>query len=196
MQTPFLTTQSTLTQHFVGANLRVTKTEPPNDLAHEESYLSLKSCLAHALDLFFTAPKSPINMALLSLQLLDLSPSHFILLSLALSPVIYICYTVIYNLYVSPLSKFPGPKLWACSEIFYQRAIVNGIPHQEFVRFFEQYGPVVRIAPKELIFSSTQAQRDIHVTTHVQKQLGGKKEVLSKDGRLCVVHGSLDTSRR
>lgn len=124
-------------------------------------------------------------MALTSLQqLLDLSLIRLVALLLGVSPLAYITYSIVYNLCFSPLSKFPGPKLWACSEFFYQRAIVRGVPHQEFLKFFRQYGPVVRIAPKELIFSSAQAVRDIHGTLHVQKQLGGKREVLSKDERL------------
>ncbi|KAF2169989.1 hypothetical protein M409DRAFT_64381 [Zasmidium cellare ATCC 36951] len=105
-------------------------------------------------------------------QLVNVSPTGPLILLLAVAPLVYISYTVIYSLYFSPLSKFPGPKLWACSELFYQRAIVKGTAHQEFLEFFSQYGPVVRITPKELIFSSPQAVRDIYGTLHVQKQLG------------------------
>lgn len=121
------------------------------------------------------------HMALMSLQAFDLTPTESILLFLTASPLIYLCYTVIYNLYFSPSSKFPGPKLWACSEFFYQRAIAKGVAHREMLKFFEHYGPVVRITPKELVFSSAQALRDIYATTHAQN---GKKEVLGKDERL------------
>ncbi|KAK4504168.1 hypothetical protein PRZ48_005084 [Zasmidium cellare] len=117
-------------------------------------------------------------------QVLDFSRTNTFILLLAATPVLYLTYTIIYNLYISPLSKFPGPKLWACSEVFYQRAIVKGVANREFHKFFEKYGPVVRITPKELIFGSAAAHRDIYSTTHVQRQLGGRKEVLSKDERL------------
>lgn len=138
------------------------------------------SYLLHVIDLLHSD-----EMGLADLQQsLDFSSARLVALLLILSPLLYMTYTIIYNLYFSPLSKFPGPKLWACTEFFYQRATVQGVPHQEFLKFFREYGPVVRITPKELIFSSAQAVRDIHSTLHVQKQLGGKREVLGKDERL------------
>ncbi|KAK4495431.1 hypothetical protein PRZ48_013762 [Zasmidium cellare] len=123
-------------------------------------------------------------MAFTIVQLPGLTPTHSLLLLLAVTPILYFLYSVLYNLYLSPLAEFPGPKLWACSEFFYNRAVVSGIPHRKFLNFFEQYGPVVRITPTELIFSSAQAHRDVYGGTHAHRQLDGKKDYLAKDERV------------
>lgn len=49
---------------------------------------------------------------------------------------------ILYNLYFHPLSKFPGPKLAACSHLyeFYFDIIKNGMFMQEISRIHEVYG--------------------------------------------------------
>lgn len=49
---------------------------------------------------------------------------------------------IFYNLYFHPLSKFPGPKLAACSHLyeFYFDIIKNGMFMQEIARMHEVYG--------------------------------------------------------
>lgn len=74
----------------------------------------------------------------------------------------YFALTAIYNLFINPLSRFPGPKLWAISRIFWVRVYWNGDLTARIKQFHERYGPVVRVAPNELSFIDGQAWQDIY----------------------------------
>lgn len=63
---------------------------------------------------------------------------------------------------VSPLSQFPGPKLWAISRIPSQLSILRGHTHLDVTALHNRYGPVVRIGPNELAFNTPGAFRDIY----------------------------------
>jgi len=81
--------------------------------------------------------------------------------------VLYVTYKVIYNLYLHPLSKFPGPKLAAISNIRQSVIwIVGGRYPHDLHNLHKKYGDVVRIAPNELSFSTAQSFQEIygHVT--------------------------------
>ncbi|EFY86111.1 cytochrome P450 [Metarhizium acridum CQMa 102] len=67
----------------------------------------------------------------------------------------------IYLLYFHPLSKFPGPKLWAITRWGVSRAIISGKSHDMILELHARYGPIVRIAPDELSFQSVSAWHDI-----------------------------------
>ncbi|KAI8931386.1 hypothetical protein NX059_011719 [Plenodomus lindquistii] len=69
--------------------------------------------------------------------------------------VLFSCYAIgnaIYQLYFSPLSKFPGPKLAAITlwYEFYYDVIKWGRYWVEVNKMHEKYGPIVRISPSEL----------------------------------------------
>ncbi|KAE8392884.1 cytochrome P450 [Aspergillus alliaceus] len=81
--------------------------------------------------------------------------ASFVLLS-------YIIYNAVYNLYLSPLARFPGPKLWAISDIPRQISIVRGRAHLRILALHNHYGPVVRVGPHELSFNTPQAFQDIY----------------------------------
>jgi cytochrome P450 len=78
-------------------------------------------------------------------------------------------WVVVYNLFLSPLSKFPGPTLWAISRIPWQLSIMRGDPHVDMTALHRRYGPVVRIGPNELAFNTAEAFRDIYSTRIFQK---------------------------
>lgn len=69
---------------------------------------------------------------------------------------------VLYNLTKHPLSRFPGPRLWACSRIFYVLSLQNGTLPMKIKALHDIYGPVVRVAPNELSFTSPEAWGDIY----------------------------------
>ncbi|KAL2794803.1 cytochrome P450 [Aspergillus keveii] len=69
---------------------------------------------------------------------------------------------ICYNLYISPLSRFPGPKLWAVSRIPYQWSIMRGQSHRKMLEMHNRYGAVLRVGPDELSFNSPQAFQDIY----------------------------------
>ncbi|RDW76745.1 cytochrome P450 [Aspergillus mulundensis] len=68
--------------------------------------------------------------------------------------VVYWASLAVYRLYVSPLARFPGPKLAALTywtEIYYE--LIHGEGGQYFYKYrewHEKYGPIVRINPREL----------------------------------------------
>ncbi|RDW92913.1 cytochrome P450 [Aspergillus mulundensis] len=78
--------------------------------------------------------------------------STTLLLHAGLCLVLYICTRLVYNIYLHPLSIFPGPKLAVCSPLheFYYDVICRGMFMWEIEKMHELYGPIVRINPREI----------------------------------------------
>ncbi|KAJ5248736.1 Cytochrome monooxygenase lcsI [Penicillium chermesinum] len=74
----------------------------------------------------------------------------------------YPFWMIIYNLYLSPLSKYPGPKLAAISDMPYVSWTVRGVLALKLKDLHEQYGDVVRAGPRRLVYRNAQAWRDIY----------------------------------
>ena len=69
----------------------------------------------------------------------------------------------LYNVYLHPLSSFPGPKLAAASNVPYARAITRGkLPQWIHTIHCDYDSPIVRINPSELSFISADAWKDIY----------------------------------
>lgn len=77
---------------------------------------------------------------------------------------VHAVYSVIYNIYLHPLAKFPGPPLARVS--IYWKAYIECITSQSFchylVELHRHYGDVVRVAPNELHFANPQSYHDIY----------------------------------
>ncbi|KAF6838529.1 cytochrome P450, partial [Colletotrichum musicola] len=70
---------------------------------------------------------------------------------------------VIYSVYFGPLSRFPGPKLRAFTNLFEIRSIVSGTDNIDRVALHKKYGPIVRVGPNVLSFAGGDGVwRDIH----------------------------------
>jgi cytochrome P450 len=76
--------------------------------------------------------------------------------------VLYFSVSVVYNLYFHPLRQFPGPVLHRATQLGYIYRLLRGSLPLDVVRFHEKYGPVVRVGPNELAFSSPEAWKDIY----------------------------------
>ncbi|KAI0543243.1 cytochrome P450 [Xylaria digitata] len=76
---------------------------------------------------------------------------------------IYCISRVVYNLYFHPLSKYPGPRLAAMTDIWWAYASTTGRYPWIIEDVINRYGHVVRIAPNELVFLSPQAAKDIYL---------------------------------
>ena len=76
--------------------------------------------------------------------------------------VVYAVYHAIYNLYYSPLAKYPGPRIAAITRLWWLRVQFSGkfpiIVHNLHLK----HGEVVRIAPNELSFTGAAAWKDIY----------------------------------
>ncbi|UPK92731.1 hypothetical protein LCI18_003666 [Fusarium solani-melongenae] len=87
-----------------------------------------------------------------------------LLLSIAGSAVLvfWLLALVIYRLFFHPLANYPGPKLAACTELWFVRSWTGGYHPFVMRQVHEKYGDVVRVAPNELSFRSLTAHKDIY----------------------------------
>ncbi|GKT51125.1 averantin hydroxylase [Colletotrichum spaethianum] len=69
---------------------------------------------------------------------------------------------IIYNLYFHPLRNYPGPKLWAISRIPWHHTNLKGRISWRIRELHDEYGPVVRIAPDELSYTTSTAWKKIY----------------------------------
>ncbi|KAK2600174.1 hypothetical protein QQS21_005119 [Conoideocrella luteorostrata] len=69
---------------------------------------------------------------------------------------------VVYNIFIHPLAKYPGPKLYAASPVPISLAQLRGQLHTVTKAAHDKYGPVVRMSPNELSFISDTAWQDIY----------------------------------
>ncbi|EXJ59416.1 uncharacterized protein A1O5_12297 [Cladophialophora psammophila CBS 110553] len=69
---------------------------------------------------------------------------------------------VVYNLYVHPLARVPGPRLYAASNIPYAWALIGGKWTYTLKDLHDKYGPVVRFAPDDVSFISAGAWKAIY----------------------------------
>ncbi|TLD11447.1 hypothetical protein PspLS_11952 [Pyricularia sp. CBS 133598] len=69
--------------------------------------------------------------------------------------------SAVYNVYFHPLAKYPGPSLWAASQIPYAAAFSMGHGHHSIDRLHRKYGKIVRIAPDRLSFTSPESWNEI-----------------------------------
>ena len=72
------------------------------------------------------------------------------------------------ELWLDPLSKYPGPRLYAASRLPWLYHFVRGDQPHVLCKLHDIYGEVVRTAPNELSFVTPGAQRDIH--SHAKAQ--------------------------
>lgn len=68
----------------------------------------------------------------------------------------------LYRLFFHPLAKVPGPRSAAVSNIWYARQVVRGNLYSLGKCLHRQYGPVVRVGPNEVWFSSKEAFKSIY----------------------------------
>ncbi|KAK1954620.1 cytochrome P450 [Colletotrichum sublineola] len=77
----------------------------------------------------------------------------------------YLLGYAIYQLFLNPLRKFPGPKLWAMTNIPgyvpYARNFTSGHAHRTMLKLHQQYGPIVRVGPTHISINHPNAFEDL-----------------------------------
>lgn len=72
---------------------------------------------------------------------------------------------VLYQRLFSPLAKVKGPFWASLSPAWKLLQFTKGDFHEKIVQLHEEYGPIVRIAPSEVIIADRSAIREIYSTT-------------------------------
>lgn len=68
---------------------------------------------------------------------------------------------IVYNIWFHPLRRFPGPLHMRASRLGWAYSMVRGTLPYDIFKLHEQYGDIVRIAPNELVFTTTSSFQDI-----------------------------------
>ncbi|KAI1439027.1 benzoate 4-monooxygenase cytochrome P450 [Xylaria sp. CBS 124048] len=90
--------------------------------------------------------------------------------------VLAVCVKTIYNVFLHPLRKYPGPLLARASRLYYAYHLLRGNYATVMIKLHAEYGPVLRIAPDELSYSCPEAWQDVYGQT-----FNGRKADLEKD---------------
>ncbi|KAH8758134.1 isotrichodermin C-15 hydroxylase [Hyaloscypha finlandica] len=90
---------------------------------------------------------------------------------------VWILTVVVYRLHFHPISKYPGPKLWAATALPSTYYTIVGAKASKMSELHNKYGPIVRVGPYELSYISEVAERDIYSSHRASggKQLGKYK---------------------
>lgn len=83
-------------------------------------------------------------------------------MSLAQQTVIYLIGRILYNLYLHPLGRYPGPLLHRATRVAMVYQVLRGTSHIHVLNLHDEYGPVMRVAYDELSFLDPQAWKDIY----------------------------------
>ncbi|OJJ77740.1 hypothetical protein ASPBRDRAFT_202658 [Aspergillus brasiliensis CBS 101740] len=87
---------------------------------------------------------------------------------IAISYLVYTVCTAIWNIYLHPLRRVPGPKRWLAFPILRYISHMRGVLDRDLRAFHIQYGAAVRFSPNEVSFITTQAWKDIYGHGHRQ----------------------------
>ncbi|KAK4508554.1 hypothetical protein PRZ48_002293 [Zasmidium cellare] len=83
---------------------------------------------------------------------------------LSIAGLLHFIGSCLYNIYFHPLSRYPGPRLWAASQLPWTYHVFKGDLAKPIIpQLHEKYGRVVRIAPDRLIYADASAWRDLYV---------------------------------
>ncbi|KAK6860830.1 hypothetical protein PG995_004466 [Apiospora arundinis] len=86
-------------------------------------------------------------------------------------------FRAVWRLFFHPLSRYPGPRIAAVSDIWYAYHSLLGRWPWTVEDVLKKYGDVVRIAPNELVFTTPQALADIYGSRHKNLELFPKTQI-------------------
>ncbi|CAF9941819.1 hypothetical protein IMSHALPRED_002916 [Imshaugia aleurites] len=85
-----------------------------------------------------------------------------LLMFVAIKVLIYQISRILYNIFLHPLARFPGPLLRSGFYIFNYWEELRGVQAKKALALHDRYGPVVRIGPDSLSFNTANAWKDIY----------------------------------
>ncbi|WQF79020.1 Putative cytochrome P450 [Colletotrichum destructivum] len=89
--------------------------------------------------------------------------SSYLFSAVLTSLLFYKIIVTIHSVYFGPLSRFPGPKLRACSNIFEIYSTITGNDNIDRPALHRKHGPIVRVGPRTLSFAGGDGVwKDIH----------------------------------
>ncbi|EGO02344.1 hypothetical protein SERLA73DRAFT_178240 [Serpula lacrymans var. lacrymans S7.3] len=95
--------------------------------------------------------------------------SHNIGVTVLSLAILWFAFRVIYNLAFSPLSSIPGPWYAAISNFWITTHVLRLQQCKTVQRLFEDYGPVVRIAPNKVVFRDITTMRSVYLVHKFDK---------------------------
>ncbi|KAI5777400.1 cytochrome P450 [Geopyxis carbonaria] len=101
--------------------------------------------------------------------------AHPVLALLSLAA-LYAVAKVVYNMYLHPLAKIPGPRLAAATDLWFGWVGVTGHQYLIVKDLHARYGPIVRLGPSELSFASASALHTIYNRPKAGKKLFRKSK--------------------
>ncbi|KAF9004238.1 cytochrome P450 [Cyathus striatus] len=81
----------------------------------------------------------------------------------------YFLIRCVYNLFLSPLSSIPGPWYAAISDLWISVHVLRLRQCKVIDQLFQEYGPVVRVGPKKVVFRDCTAMRDVYTVYKFDK---------------------------
>ncbi|KAL2064126.1 hypothetical protein VTL71DRAFT_4620 [Oculimacula yallundae] len=76
--------------------------------------------------------------------------------------ILHLATKAIWRLYFHPLSKYPGPKLWAATSLVNTFYVLKTTRVYKVSELHNKYGPVVRVGPNEISYIDERAWKDIY----------------------------------
>lgn len=70
-------------------------------------------------------------------------------------------YGIIYGSFLSPLKEYPGSFWWKISDIPLTLSRIRGTHHHDVLVMHEKHGPVIRIAPNRLSYTTAEPWKDV-----------------------------------
>ncbi|KAJ1332082.1 aspirochlorine biosynthesis cytochrome P450 monooxygenase [Microdochium nivale] len=118
---------------------------------------------------------------------------------LVVSLAVYTIGTVVYRVWLHPLSKIPGPKLLAASDVFNMYTSNVSLNMTSYtIDLHRKYGPMVRIGPNRLIVDANIAFTQVHGLRNTTESTEFSKVpgAMFPDDHICIVGAKREVHRR
>ncbi|EED22798.1 cytochrome P450, putative [Talaromyces stipitatus ATCC 10500] len=101
----------------------------------------------------------------------------------------------LYNVFLHPLRKYPGPTLRAAFQLPDMLSLLRGTAYKDTKALHDKYGSVVRLAPNTLSYNSSQAWKDIYGLKPDRSELDKHPAYYKRSSRNLLVVNQADHTR-